>query len=125
MTSSTSLLNIYLPTKPFRREARGRGENSLTNCTSCAPRLLLRARLEQHARAVEGVFETLPLLQHRGEEVTLALDASEHVLDVKVVALYLLPLDLFPFERRRDGRARLRPHRVGRDDRLATRVLHV
>src|ERR1044072_6043337 len=97
---------------------------SLTDFSG-ALRLLLRTLFEQLARTLEDAFEPLLLLQHGLEEVALTLDAAEHVPDMEVRGLDLLPLDLLPFERRRDGRARLRPHRVRRDDRLAARVLHV
>src|SRR5256714_3286698 len=98
-----------------------RARTRRNSCTR-APRLRL---FEKGARPLERLFQLLLTLKHRPEQVALAPDAPEHVLDVEVAGLYPPALDLRPFQRRGDGRTRLRSHGVGRDDRLAARVLHV
>ena len=98
------------------------------------PRERDRAREPVRARADDdglhrngasaGRAERLAATQHRLEEVAVPLDPFERLAPAEVPRPHLLA-ELLPAQRRRDRRARLRPHRVGRRDRLAVPVLAV
>src|SRR2546423_613636 len=67
-----------------------RARTRRNSCTR-APRLRL---FEKGARPLERLFQLLLTLEHRPEQVALAPDAPEHVLDVEVAGLYPPALDL-------------------------------
>ena len=76
------------------------------------------AQLAQRGR------QRLAAAQHRLEEVAVPLDPLERDRHREVARPDVLG-QLLPAQRRRHGRARLRPHRVDRRDRLAVPVLAV
>src|SRR5204863_7892032 len=78
-----------------------------------------------HARSTEALEIDPPLRrEQRRPQVPTSLDARGHIVDAEVVDREAA-LDLGPGDRRRDGGARRRAHRVDRSDRPAPRVLVV
>src|SRR5262249_41525527 len=76
------------------------------------------------AQAAERLREALASLQCRLEQVAAPIDPLTRLAHAEVARTDLLA-ELFPAERHRDRRARLRAHGVGRRDRLAVPVLAV
>ena len=76
------------------------------------------------AQRLKGTSECLAAGEHRLEEVAVLLDSLERLAHPEAARRHVLG-QLIPAERRRDRRARLRPHRVDRGDRLPPRVLAV
>src|SRR5207302_4603487 len=83
-----------------------------------------QSRLPSLAQRAKSRPERLPALEHRLEEVAVLLDPVECLAPPEVPRPHLLA-ELLPLQRRRHGRARFRPHRVGRRNRLAVAVLAV
>src|SRR5919108_6018449 len=74
------------------------------------------------AQLTERLRDALASLQHRFEEVAVALDSLERLAHAEVARPYLLA-ELLPAQRRRDRCPWFRAHRVGGGDRLAVPVL--
>src|ERR671913_1422203 len=72
----------------------------------------------------EGRSERLAAREHGAEQVAVPFDPLERLAHSQPTRRHVLR-QLVPPQRRRDRRARLRPHRVDRGDRLSPRVLAV
>ena len=94
------------------RPSPSRSRASSPACRSSAP----------SSAATSSGAERLLRGQHALEEVAVLRDPLEHGVHRERGGIERL-VHLVPAQRRRDGRARLRPHRVGRRDRLPLAVL--
>src|SRR5205085_8983663 len=80
-----------------RTHTRGLTRAPRQNSCTRTPRLRF---FEERAHLLEHIFELLLPLEHRPEQIALALNPLQHVPDVEVGGLDLPALNLRPFERR-------------------------